>query len=226
MGTGMFQYTDLVAAIIDFAIAAVVLWQVRRLRTLGVPPVIWGFVAFFLVRALSGLNEQAGVPPYENAQLELGLDVASVAILVYLLANVGKLTRALLATLREADFRAAEYNRAFRDYTQIVRHRVMNPLTAVQGSAQTLKTGVITDPEMHTQLCDVIIQMAEKVKHTTLEPERRDALERDLDAVPHGVVDDAAPSFAALSSRSFEGIERRPPSERPSLRRPNSRFTE
>ena len=204
MSTGMFQYADLVAAIIDFAIAAVVLSQVQRLRTLGVPPVIWGFLAFFLVRAVSGLNEQAGVPPYENAQLELVLDVASVAILIYLLANVGKLTRALLATLREADFRAAEYNRAFRDYTQIVRHRVMNPLTVVQGSAQTLKTGAVSDPEVHTELCDVIIQMAEEIKHTTLEPERRDALERDFDAVPHDVADDAAPSFAAVGSRSSE----------------------
>ncbi len=199
----LLRYTDLIAAVINFAIAVGVVWQVRRLRSVGLPPVVWALAAFFLLRTFSRLNQQEGIPPLNNVTLEITLDIVTDAILIYLLLNVGKIARALLATFDEANFRAGEYDRALRHYTQIVRHRMMNPLTVITGSAQTLKTGAVSDPDVHSSLCDVILRMAEEVERTTLEPERRDARERELDAIPSRAGADAlvAPSGLPASAR-------------------------
>ncbi len=189
----MFEYVDLIAATINFAIAVGVVWQVRRLRRFGLPPVVWAVAAFFLLRTFTRLNQQEGVPPLNNVTLEITLDVLTDLILVYMLLNIGKITRALLATFDEANFRAAEYDRALRHYTQIVRHRMMNPLTVIKGAAQTLKTGAVRDTTVHSSLCDVILRMADEVEQTTLQPERRDAREHELDAVPNARVHAALP---------------------------------
>ncbi len=196
----MFQYVDLIAATINFAIAVGVVWQVRRLRRFGLPPVLWALAAFFLLRTFTRLNQQEGVPPLNNVSLEITVDIVTDLILVYLLLNIGKIVRALLATFDEANFRAGEYDRALRHYTQIVRHRVMNPLTVIKGAAHTLKTGTVSDAAVHSSLCEVILRMADEVEQTTLQPQRRDARERELDAVPRTGADAFSPATLPASA--------------------------
>jgi signal transduction histidine kinase len=178
------HYVDIIGAIFNFVIVGAIIIQVRILR-LPFTRTVGAAVMFFIVRGLSRWYDQPDIWPTQNDNLELGLDLFSIALLAYILLNVPRICRTLFAAVDEGRFRAREYDRALHHYTQVVRHRILNPITVVKGSAQTLRTGAVRDPSIHEQLCDVIIDMASEMERITLRPERRDALEHDLDALPH-----------------------------------------
>lgn len=176
-------YTDLVAAVLNGCILMAIVVLARRHGVLR-SPVAFGVIAFFALRVLSRLNDSPNVLLRDDPQLELVLDTASVIVLGFLLSQVGRFASVMRAMFDEASFRADEYERARRHYTQVVRHRVMNPVTVIKGSAQTMRAGVAMTDETREQICDAIIVMAEQIEHVALGPERRDTLERGLDAIP------------------------------------------
>ena len=79
---------------------------------------------------------------------------------------------------------AEEYERALSDYTQLMRHRIANPLTAIRGSAQTLRDLPSLDDDTRTRLLEIIVEMAERIEQVSLEPRSVSVEERCLDAVP------------------------------------------
>lgn len=183
----IFRYSDLAAAIIDFTIAAVVILQVRQLRIVRFRNnlLVSLVVVFFVLRGVQRLNDVPGIFLNNNHRIESFTDILAIILLVYILASVSKLVAAVLATYDESQYRAIEYQRARKHYEQVVRHRMFNPLAVIKGSAQTLEAGTVTDAAIHQQLCQAIIDMAHEIEYVTLEPEPRDALEEELDAVAH-----------------------------------------
>lgn len=65
---------------------------------------------------------------------------------------------------------AAEYRRALLDYTQLVRHRIANPLTAITGGIETMLAREL-DPGTRTALLQAMLQMAEELSAIALHPE-------------------------------------------------------
>lgn len=184
----LLSYTDLVAAILNFVMLVAIAAMVTRFHAWRFP-IAWGLVAFFSIRVLSRLNDSPDVGFHADDTLEVALDLLSVAVLAYLLSQVGRTARLLVVLHDEARYRAEEYERARRHYVQVVRHRMFNPLTVIQGVAQTIRSGAVKAPVVVEGLCDSLIAMADELEQLTLEPERRDDLERELDAVPHVGVD-------------------------------------
>jgi signal transduction histidine kinase len=79
---------------------------------------------------------------------------------------------------------AQEYSRALREYNQLVRHRIANPLTAIRGGAQTL----LADPEMEAplrvQLLEMIVEMTKRLEHLSLAPTIQRCEEACLQSTP------------------------------------------
>ena len=65
---------------------------------------------------------------------------------------------------------AAEYRRALLDYTQLVRHRIANPLTAIKGGIETLLARELA-PATQRALLEAMLEMAEELAHVALHPE-------------------------------------------------------
>jgi len=78
---------------------------------------------------------------------------------------------------------AAEYRRALLDYTQLVRHRIANPLTAVSGGIRTLLEHEL-DPETQRELLLAMLQMADELETVALHPEVIRAEEMNLSPSP------------------------------------------
>ncbi len=179
----LLKYTDLLAAILNMGILIAITAMARR-HGLWRSPIAIAVMSYFALRVLSRLNDAPDVFFRDHAELELVLDVLSVLVLAYLLSQAGSIGRLLQAMFDEARYRAEEYDRAQRHYTQVVRHRVLNPVTIIKGAAQTLKADVVRDDAIRDQLCDAIMSAADEIEHVSLQPERRDGLEHELDAVP------------------------------------------
>lgn len=84
--------------------------------------------------------------------------------------------------VREA---AAEYRRALLDYTQLVRHRIANPLTAISGGIRTLLEHDL-DETTRVQLLTLMLQKAEELERVALRPDSLRAEEATLAPAPHG----------------------------------------
>lgn len=65
---------------------------------------------------------------------------------------------------------AAEYRRALLDYTQLVRHRIANPLTAITGGIETLLAREL-DPATQRALLQAMREMAGELARVALNPE-------------------------------------------------------
>jgi signal transduction histidine kinase len=65
---------------------------------------------------------------------------------------------------------AAEYRRALLDYTQLVRHRIANPLTAITGGIQTMLAHDLDQPTQ-TALLEAMLEMAGELERIALNPE-------------------------------------------------------
>lgn len=85
----------------------------------------------------------------------------------------------------EAERTSAEYRRALRDYTQLTRHRLANPLTALTGGVATLidLDGVL-DAETRMQVLHAMRDTAERLERAVLHPELVSDEEVELRPVP------------------------------------------
>jgi signal transduction histidine kinase len=166
--------TGLSAAVLNLAVALFVAVEASRLR-IGFARLVLLLVLFFAARAVERLTEPEA--PWGHSQL---LDlVIDIALLVLLLALVVNARRFVLAT-READ----EYTRAMRHYEQVVRHRMMNPLTAIRGGAQTLLADEQLDRDVRQRVLTTILDASQTLEEISLRPERRGSEEHELHALP------------------------------------------
>lgn len=175
---------DIVLAVLNFVAAAYLILRVRRLAGhLTVATIALGSV--FGLRGISRLFEARGVAIVADERVVTAIELMLVVALVWILATLEPVVRGLVAREDAARLRAEEYDRARRHYTQVVRHRMMNPLTTIKGGAQTLLVDRAIDPVTQARILDAMIAACDELEHVSLEPERRDELEHDLDAVPN-----------------------------------------
>jgi signal transduction histidine kinase len=93
------------------------------------------------------------------------------------------LVRGALQTVDDAELRAQEYERARRDYTSLLRHRIANPLMTIEGAARTLKARR-GDDEKREQLFETIIEASKNLEKISLEPRARSDEELELEPAP------------------------------------------
>ncbi len=84
---------------------------------------------------------------------------------------------------RPAREAAAEYRRALLDYTQLVRHRIANPLTAVTGGLTTLLERDL-DEDTQRLLLSTMLEQARELERVALNPETLRAEEAVLAPAP------------------------------------------
>ena len=154
-----------------------------RRKRLGFPPIVVLIVLYFTNRSIDRLAAPDPFLGYRPA-VDAITDVVSITLLVAIFLMSGRLIDAMLRSHDEERYQRSEYARARREYTQIVRHRVMNPLTVIGGSASTLLTRPELDERTRAELLEAIVDAATEIERVSLEPERAGAEERGFDAVP------------------------------------------
>jgi signal transduction histidine kinase len=99
------------------------------------------------------------------------------------------------AKLAEATSDSEEYQRALFHYTQLVRHRMANPLQVIVGAAATLRARTDLPIDEHLALLDVIVKEAVVLERICLAPKIMDPSEDTLDPTPtlRGRASTAAP---------------------------------
>jgi signal transduction histidine kinase len=181
---------DLLLALLNAFVAVVIVVRGRsHARRLAVA--LLALAGFFALRAISRLTSALGIDDSRLANIHVGqlLDVLLVAALVAILMTIERVLHGVAAIEDSARLREVEYERATRHYTQVVRHRMMNPLASIRGSAITLRDTPGIDETRRGQLLDAIVDATDELEEISLVPERRDELERDLDAIPHVAVE-------------------------------------
>ena len=90
--------------------------------------------------------------------------------------------RGVEADAREVDADARELlARALFHYTQLVRHRMANPLQVIVGAAATLRARTDLPIDEHLALLDVIVKEAVVLERICLAPKIMDPSEETLD---------------------------------------------
>lgn len=78
---------------------------------------------------------------------------------------------------------ASEYRRALRDYTQLTRHRLANPLTAITAGIATLRD-LDLDPDTRRAVLDAMHETAGRLERAVLHPEVLSPEEHELVPTP------------------------------------------
>lgn len=112
---------------------------------------------------------------------------ATAMLLVALILTSGRMLAGLRAMQDAAAYREEECRRALRDYEQLVRHRLFNPLTVIAGAAQTVRADVVDDVT-RDQLLEAIVTATEQMREATLEPVAVSSEEHSLRAQPRPLV--------------------------------------
>ncbi len=177
------QSIDLALAALN-ALAAVYL-VVRGRRWLGraaTPMLALG--GYFTLRSLSRIADAVGQRGHSQMATEVLLDLLLAVALLLVMLTFEPIARGIAAREDAARYRAAEYERARRHYEQVVRHRLFNPLTVIRGAAVTLRDERVADEQVRERLLQAIVDASDEIEDVSLVPERRDELERGLDAIP------------------------------------------
>ena len=169
--------------LVEFVIAGVVLVGVRR-RLSRVPRIAALLAAYFLIEAALSFNRAfVSFDPSGTLSRAVVLEIAGTIVIAVALVNVRRIIEAVVFVVDQATYRASEYHRARHDYTQLVRHRINNPLAVIKGAAFTLESDQL-DPATRETLRRSIIDAAEILEEISLAPEREGVEEHELDAIP------------------------------------------
>lgn len=115
-----------------------------------------------------------------------------------------------VAARTSADARVAEreYRRAIWHYTQLMQHRIRNPLQAIIGISETLLDMPDLEPSRRRALIEAIAQQARVLCDVSLEPRPIAPAERDLRPAP---LDEIVKLRGARGARPAADASRRPP---------------
>ncbi len=176
----------LATAALCVAVAALALPSLRRAPSWQ-PLAGWSFVAFVAVDAVMAV-QRAGLPllPRWHGWMVIGttLNLVAAALLAVVFVHAVRRSRVALLIVEQARHNAREYERARRDYEQLVRHRIGNPLAVVQGIAVTLDDHPDLPAATRAALVTSLVHAAEELVDVSLEPEQRSPEEHELHAVP------------------------------------------
>lgn len=137
-------------------------------------------MAFFVLRAAERLFIVAGIPMGAMSMLVHG---ASVLALLMLVVGSTRLIGALHESQERAEHSSREYERALQHYGDLMRHRIANPLTAIQGGITTLQQ-LDLDPVTRAQVLEAVAEQGRRLEGMALHPEQVSEEEHELDAVP------------------------------------------
>jgi signal transduction histidine kinase len=169
--------------VIELAVAVAIMLGVRA-RLGRIRPLAWLVIGFFFVESLVSFNRVFARNNLDDVlSRAVILEVIGTIVIVMMLANASRIANAIAILVDEAKYRSYEYERARLDYTQIVRHRIANPLMVIKGAAQTLEGDNLDEPTRH-ELRQEIIAAAERLEEISLEPTQQGFEEHDLDGVP------------------------------------------
>lgn len=116
--------------------------------------------------------------------LEMALDVAAVLILIGVLLHSRGAVRAVLASLQVAAHHTREYERALHDYTQVMRHRIMNPVAVIRLAALALRDDAIQSSTARQHLIDIVIESTRRIEEMSFDPKVEGEEEEMLHAIP------------------------------------------
>ena len=88
------------------------------------------------------------------------------------------------AKLAEATSDSDEYQRALYHYTQLVRHRMANPLQIISGMARTLASMPDLPDADRVPMLNAILSAAQVLEKICLEPKIMHASEHELEPAP------------------------------------------
>ncbi|MCW2921207.1 MAG: hypothetical protein JWL76_1081 [Thermoleophilia bacterium] len=111
--------------------------------------------------------------------------VDDVTDLVRLQETGARLEQDLELVREPARVAAAEYRRALLDYTQLVRHRLANPLTALTAGVMTLRDlDDSMDDGTRQEILEAMIETANRLERAVLHPELDTGVEGGLQVIP------------------------------------------
>lgn len=189
----MFQFIvamHLANALLCCTIALLAVRAMRRAPSWQ-PLAGWSFISFITVYALMSV-QRAGFPllPRWEGWMVIGTSMSLVAasLLALVFVQAARRSRVALLVVEEAQHNAREYERARRDYEQLVRHRIANPLAVVQGVALTLQDHPELPADTRRSLITSLVAASEELVDVSLEPAQRSVEERELHAIPRARV--------------------------------------
>jgi signal transduction histidine kinase len=136
--------------------------------------------AFCTVRALELAVGTFDIGP---DQLSVALQAAALGVLLALVFGAGRMRQLLVARHEAAKRAEHQFGEALLQYTQLVRHRIANPLTAVIGGIQTLRELELS-PNVKNELLDAMEDKARELENVALHPERVDVVEQGIGPQP------------------------------------------
>ena len=172
---------DIVIGVLQLTLAFVV---ARRLVRFGREfPWLVALMVYFLVRGADRVYN--GLDPNAGEDAVLFGDMILVGVLLLLIAGLNRTVRGLEVAQAQAEWREQEYQRALSDYRTLARHRLANPLAAIEGSTQTLLELDELDEATRRQLLEVIAREAKRLHTVALDPEATEPTERGLHPQPN-----------------------------------------
>jgi signal transduction histidine kinase len=158
---------DLGIGCLELALAGVMLRPHRRFRR-DVPWLV-APIAFFAFRGLD--RAAGGFIDHEPLILRSLVDALVAGILALMLFVIDTLFSGIELMRIAARAREREYERALADYRRVARHRLANPLAAIEGSARALRDLPELDEGTGARLLNVILVEANRLERVALEPD-------------------------------------------------------
>jgi signal transduction histidine kinase len=184
-----FQYAPIGGTVLlCLAAVAVLFVGSRNGHTLSAPTLLP--VAYLALHAVIGVMLFVGHRYELDRQhvmaLTTTLDLIGIVVLGLAIWDMDRVARSVRHEIAASKAEAAEYDRARRDYEQLMRHRIANPLTVVSGGIATLRAhGEHLDAATRKLLLDDITAALGRLELVETMPTAQSVEEFALDAVPH-----------------------------------------
>lgn len=177
MELSLHQWLELALGVLYLGLVLAIARRARQLARAF--PWLIVLTAFFALRSLERFLVVLDIP---MSIMPMLLHTASVLALLLLVVGTHRLADALRDSQEHAEHTGREYERALRDYTQLMRHRLANPLMAIRGGITTLQETEL-DEQARQQLLDMVNEQAKQLELVALHPEPVGDEEHELDAV-------------------------------------------